>query len=162
MRVTQHISIPSGTPDLISTPNEFVLSAAAHVAQAWAVLAGSQSELLQFTASETKVVAATPVKRRGKSMSRRTGQSGHIESSGKWWVVRWWMDVPGQIKRRLMRGKICPISGPGSLSKSAMERRAREIITASGADTVEYFNLVLGTKLNQQEKKDLVAFMRAL
>lgn len=29
-------------------------------------------------------------------------------------------------------------------------------------DTVEYFNLVLGTKLTEQEKKDLVAFMRAL
>ena len=29
-------------------------------------------------------------------------------------------------------------------------------------DTVEYFNLVLGLKLNDQEKQDLVAFMRAL
>jgi cytochrome c peroxidase len=30
------------------------------------------------------------------------------------------------------------------------------------ADTVEFFNLVLGTKLNQQEKDDLVAFMLTL
>ncbi len=29
-------------------------------------------------------------------------------------------------------------------------------------DTVEYFNLVLGTKLTDQEKKDLVAFLRVL
>ena len=29
-------------------------------------------------------------------------------------------------------------------------------------DTVEFFNLILQTKLNDQEKKDLVAFMRAL
>jgi cytochrome c peroxidase len=29
-------------------------------------------------------------------------------------------------------------------------------------DTVEFFNLVLGTKLNEPEKKDLVAFLRAL
>jgi hypothetical protein len=29
-------------------------------------------------------------------------------------------------------------------------------------DTVEFFNLVLGDKLNAQEKQDLVAFMRAL
>jgi cytochrome c peroxidase len=29
-------------------------------------------------------------------------------------------------------------------------------------DTVEFFNLVLGVKLNEQEKKDLVAFLRAL
>ena len=29
-------------------------------------------------------------------------------------------------------------------------------------DTVEFFNLVLQLKLNEQEKKDLVAFMRVL
>jgi hypothetical protein len=29
-------------------------------------------------------------------------------------------------------------------------------------DTVEFFNLVLALKLNDQEKKDLVAFMRQL
>jgi len=29
-------------------------------------------------------------------------------------------------------------------------------------DTVEFFNLILGTKLTQQEKQDLVAFLRAL
>ncbi len=29
-------------------------------------------------------------------------------------------------------------------------------------DTVEFFNLVLGLKLNTQEKSDIVAFMRVL
>jgi hypothetical protein len=29
-------------------------------------------------------------------------------------------------------------------------------------DTVEYFNLILGTKLAPQEKQDLVAFLRTL
>ncbi|HUP23251.1 MAG TPA: cytochrome B6, partial [Thermoanaerobaculia bacterium] len=29
-------------------------------------------------------------------------------------------------------------------------------------DTVEFFNLILETKLTDQEKKDLVAFMRQL
>jgi len=29
-------------------------------------------------------------------------------------------------------------------------------------DTVEFFNLVLGVKLKEQEKKDLVAFLRTL
>src|SRR5260370_20283214 len=101
---------------------------------------------LQLNASDTKVLPATPVKRRGKSMSSRTGQSGHIESSGKWWVVRWWMDVPGLERRRHMRQRICPISGPGSLSKSGRERLAREIISESGADTVEYFNQVVKQK----------------
>ena len=79
-------------------------------------------------------------------MSRRTGQSGHIEKSGKWWVVRWWMDVAGQEKRTHKRERICPISAPGVLSRSARERRAREIIDKSGADTEEYFNKTVKPK----------------
>ena len=55
-----------------------------------------------------------------------------------------------------MRERICPISGPGSLSKSVRERRAREIITNSGADTVEYFNEVVkqnnGVTFREQAK----------
>jgi integrase len=76
-------------------------------------------------------------------MSRRTGQSGHIEKSGKWWVVRWWMDVPGKEEREHKRGKICPVVGAGSLSESARKRRARKIIAESGADTEEHFNRVV-------------------
>ncbi len=115
-----------------------------------------QPNLLQFPTSDIKVVPATPVKRRGKSMSRRTGQNGYIERSGRWWVVRWWMDVLGEEGRRHMRAKICPISGLGTLSKSARERRASEIITASGADAVEYFSQVVkqphGVTFRQQAK----------
>jgi hypothetical protein len=92
------------------------------------------------------VSVATPAKRTGKSMSRRTGQSGHTEKSGKWWVVRWWMDVPGQEQRVHKRAKICPIDGPGGLSRSARERRAREIIGESGADTEAHFNKVVKQK----------------
>jgi integrase len=76
-------------------------------------------------------------------MSRRTGQSGHVESSGKWWVVRWWMDVPWKEERAHKRARICPISGRGTLSASERKRRAREIIAESGADTVEYFDEVV-------------------
>src|SRR6266852_4154774 len=84
------------------------------------------------------VARATPEKReRRKCMSRRSGQSGHIEKSGKWFVVRFWMDVPGQEKRKHMCVRICPINGPGSLTKPERERNARDIITKSGADTPE-------------------------
>jgi integrase len=87
------------------------------------------------------VPVATPAKRkRGKSLSRRTGQDGHIEKSGRWYVVRFWKDIAGQEKRVHVRERICLISGPGSLSKSARKRRAREIIQASGANSPEYFN----------------------
>lgn len=86
--------------------------------------------------------AAEPI-RRGKSMSRRRGQKGYLEKSGNWWVVRWWMDVPGQEKRSHRRAKVCPISGPGKLTQSERQRRASEIIAESGADTVEYFGKVV-------------------
>jgi hypothetical protein len=39
-----------------------------------------------------------------------------------------------------------PTSGKGVLSASARQRRAREIITESGADTEEYFNKVVKQK----------------
>lgn len=76
-------------------------------------------------------------------MSRRTGQEGHIERTGNWYVVRWWQDVPGQYSRSHRRAKICPITGVGTLSASERKRRAREIIAESGADTVEHFNKVV-------------------
>jgi integrase len=73
-------------------------------------------------------------------MSRRSGQTGYEEKSGKWYVVRFWKDVEGQEKRQNVREKICPISGPGKLSASERLRKRREIIAASGADTVEHFD----------------------
>ena len=42
-----------------------------------------------------------------------------------------------------MREKICPLTGPGKLSASERERKAKEIIAASGADTVEHFEKVV-------------------
>jgi len=76
-------------------------------------------------------------------MSRRSGQSGCIQQDGKWYVVRFWKDVAGQERRRRVREKICPLSGTGKLSASERERKAKEIIAASGADTVEHFEKVV-------------------
>src|SRR5262252_5670913 len=99
---------------------------------------------LQLNVAEDTLAPAAPAKRkRGKSLSRRTGQNGYIEKSGRWYVVRFWKDVAGQEKREHVRERICPISGPGSLSQSERKRRAREIIQASGADSAEYFTAVV-------------------
>jgi hypothetical protein len=91
---------------------------------------------------DANVAGATPRERRGKSMSRRRGQLGHEEKSGNWYVVRFWMDVPGREQRELKRERICPVTGPGSLTPSERLRRRREIIGASGADSVEHFERV--------------------
>ena len=76
-------------------------------------------------------------------MSRRSAQNGYVERSGEWYVVRWRMDVEGQEKRRYMREKICPTSGPGKLSASERERKAKEIVERSGANSEQRFNRVV-------------------
>lgn len=91
---------------------------------------------------QKEAATAAQKKIRGKNMSRRTGQLGHIEKSGNWWVVRWWMDVKGQQERSHMRAKICPIKGPGSLSESAIKRVAKDIVNASGANSQAHFDRV--------------------
>ncbi len=121
-----------------------------------AFVSGPMQHPLRFSASDINVVPATPEKpaRIGrKSMSRRSGQNGSIQKDGKWYVVRYWKDVAGQEKRVRVREKICPISGPGKLSAPERERRAKEIIAASGVDTNEYFDRVV-----TQSKATVVTF----
>jgi len=57
--------------------------------------------------------------------------------------VRYWKDIPSQEKRQHVRERICPISGPGSLSRSERRRRAKEIIQSSEADSAEHFAAVV-------------------
>src|SRR5262249_54644591 len=111
---------------------------------------------LPNSTSHVTISPATPEKpaRIGrKSMSRRSGQNGSIQKDGKWYVVRYWKDVAGQEKRVRVREKICPISGLGKLSASERERKAKEIIAASGVDTQEYFDRVV-----TQSKATVVPF----
>jgi len=95
-------------------------------------------------------------KRTRKSMSRRRGQDGHVEKSGRWYVVRFWQDMPGQEERAHIRKRICPVSGKGSMSASERKRRAKEIVQQSGADTQEHFDrVVLGsTSITMREQAD--------
>ncbi|MGH9681075.1 MAG: tyrosine-type recombinase/integrase, partial [Candidatus Acidiferrales bacterium] len=70
------------------------------------------------------------------------GQTGYEERKGDWYHVRFRIDVPGQEKRAYKSIPICPVSGPGALSKLERLRKRKEIINASGADTEEHFNKV--------------------
>jgi integrase len=127
----------------LQTQEEFLTwqkrTASRHVIAITSTASPMTSQALDVTVS-----VATPLKRRrGKCMSRRSGQTGHEEKSGKWYVVRFWMDVPGQEDRKLVRARICPISGPGALSATERLRKRKEIITASGADTEQHFKRVV-------------------
>ena len=71
--------------------------------------------------------------------------------------MRYWKDIPGRENRMHCSERICPIFGPGLLSKSARKRKAREIIQASGADSPEYLKEVVrqdtGITFREQSKK---------
>ena len=75
-------------------------------------------------------------------MARRSGQVGYEEQKGGWFHVRFRMDVPGREKRAYLSKPICPISGPGFLTKPERLRKRKEIIAASGADTDAHFKAV--------------------
>ena len=71
-------------------------------------------------------------------MSRRS-QVGSIEKSGKWYVVRFWKDIPGQEKRIHASERVCLISRPGSLTKAARKTKALEIVMSSGVNSSQQF-----------------------
>jgi integrase len=108
--------------------------------------------------NDANFLIATPAKRaRRKSMTRRSGQAGYIERKGNAFYVRFWMDVLGQEARKHVSVRICPVNGPGRMTKPERERKAREIITESGADTEAHFEKVeavnLGIAFRQQAEK---------
>ena len=106
------------------------------------------------------VTATAEQRRRGKSMSRRSGQVGTIVKEGGWYRVRFRLDIPGQYERVQKSIKICPVSGPGLLTKSERERRKVEIVNSFGANSVERFSSVVegesGVTFREQSKVWLV------
>lgn len=69
-------------------------------------------------------------------------------------------------KPQMINGRMAAADGPiktfplRGIKDSPTYLHDRRLLTLE--DTVEFFNLILGVKLNEQEKQDLVAFMRAL
>ena len=90
-------------------------------------------------------------------MSRRSGQNGRIEPHGKFWTVRFWLDVPGNDAREYRRVKICPTEGAGLLNRFERTRRAKEIIAEFGANSEvtlrEAEAVNLGTTFKQQAER---------
>ena len=85
-------------------------------------------------------------------MSRRS-QVGSIEVSGKWYVIRFWKDVAGQENRIHASERICPISGPGSLTKAERRTRALEIVMSSGVNDAQHFiKVTTGITFREQAK----------
>jgi hypothetical protein len=73
-------------------------------------------------------------------MSRRSGQSGNLVKQSGWWRVRFRLDQPGIEVRKQISIKVAPVNT--RLSRPELERRAKEIVQAAGANSEERFNQV--------------------
>src|SRR6266849_1035284 len=106
-------------------------------------------------------VPAIPIRRRGKSMSRRVGQNGEVfvkQLCKKGGCVhpkgfcpkygRYWKDVPGQHARQRLSVSF------GKITWTSAERKLRDHIIATGVDSVETFNEVTGPLTTFREQAD--------
>src|SRR5262249_28585286 len=79
------------------------------------------------------------------------------EQHGKFWTVRFWLDVPGNEEREYRRVKICPVTGAGLLNRSQRKRRAKQIIAECGANSEitlrEAEAVNLGTMFKEQSER---------
>jgi integrase len=108
--------------------------------EAGTVKTANNSKVPSGAGAERDTLPVSDTRRReGKSMSRRSGQGGWIEKKGAAYYVRFRIDVLGREKRKNMSVRLCPVSGPGSMTKSERLRKAKEIVQQSGADTEEHF-----------------------
>ena len=100
---------------------------------------GQRAQALQSQSMAVNVLAVAPDQRRkGKSMSRRSGQKGQIVRKGAMWHIRFYVDVPGQEKRQRKSLPIGPAVGREKLTKPEAIRKGAEIIAEMGVNTDEH------------------------
>ena len=107
--------------------------------------AGDQPAALQIPSSSIKVQSALaqPCNRKSrKSMSRRSGQRGHLVKQSGWWRVRFRLDQPGVEARKLVSVKVAPVSL--KLSRPDLERRAAGSSTVRALILERFDRIVLG------------------
>jgi integrase len=81
------------------------------------------------------VATVRTVHRRGKSMSRRTGQNGTVEERNEAWRGRYLIDVPGQVERQK---RSVVLGFKREMTKSEAKRKLKEIIRQEGIDLPTY------------------------
>lgn len=98
-------------------------------------------------------------------MSRRSGQNGTVVIAGKWYRVRWRMDVESQEERINMNEKVAPVvfdkSGNPKPPSIDVLRKAREIVEKSGANSEDRFNrVVLGETTFRDQAKTYLRWVQ--
>src|SRR5581483_3313254 len=84
------------------------------------------------------LVAAVPVQRDRRSMSRRPGQNGRIEKRGDSFSFLFYQDVPGTTKRQRVRRTL------KATTMVAAKQEAQRIIDAEGVNTAAHLEASRG------------------
>src|SRR5450432_3749757 len=91
------------------------------------VLNGSNAPLKRDTLGP-----ATPIRKRGKSMSFRSGQSGTVVRKGQMWHGRYYVDIPGEEKRRKAS---VPLASIHTMKKPEAKRKLRSFLEQLGLNS---------------------------
>lgn len=81
----------------------------------------------------SSVSSGTPNRKRGKCMSRRSGQSGNVVRKGNMWHGRYYVDIGDRRKR--LSVPLCPAN---QMTKAEAKRKLRALIEESGVNTEEH------------------------
>src|SRR5580658_7586394 len=88
---------------------------------------------LQSTEGAGNVLAAMPFRQKGrKYMSKRSGQRGQVFLRNGRWVGRFYVDVPGDFKRKR---RALVLGTKHELTRSEAKRKLMEILTDEGVNT---------------------------
>src|SRR5215472_7952044 len=106
----------------------------------------SQTAPLPFNATADMLTPATPIRRRGKCMSRRVGQNGNVFVKSKCKLRRcdhqkglcpkygrYWVDQPGEHER------LRKVISFGEVTQTMAERKLRDHIRETQVDSPETF-----------------------
>jgi integrase len=89
----------------------------------------------QFMPAIIDIATVRTVHRRGKTMSRRTGQNGTVEERNGAWRGRFLVDVPGKMERQK---RSVVLGFKKDMTKSEARRKLKEIIRQEGIDLPTY------------------------
>ena len=131
-------SIPGPDGALISAFAGLAVSGEACLPGALALVGGLQhnsQNTCAYVLPSSTIAPATPNRKRGKSMSFRSGQSGNVVRKGHMWHGRFYVDVSGDEARR--RTSV-PLGSIHSMKKTEARRKLRAMLEEMGLNADQH------------------------
>ena len=108
-------------------------------------LEGAGSGQRESPAASVPTAAPKRQQRKGRSMSRRSGQTGSLMLVGRKWYGRYWRDVPGKENRE---HPLVVLGEKSSMTKPEAQRKLMAIIDAEGVNTPQHLERALRPAVN--------------